>query len=171
MQAFHAQIKRLSPDQLLCSSKNARGKAKLAKVSPSGVELMSADLRLLFAWICVRLDQSPSRSLMDLSRELQVSRMAIQKVVASMTNRKFSKFRDDILMAKLTRLLIARPLSSIQELSAGLGYRSVGSFAWQVKRASGASPAQLRIRIATELAAQNGAGQIHTSGEVACLHG
>lgn len=130
-----------------------------------------SDPRLLFAKICVLLDQSPSRSLRDLSSEFQVSPKAIEKAVASMTNRQFAKFRDDILMAKLTRLLVAKPTSSIKELSTGLGYRSVQSFAWHVRRASGVSPARLRIRIVAELAAQNGAAQIHASGEVACLHG
>src|SRR5215471_9208506 len=103
------------------------GESKLAKVESSGVELMH-DLRLLFARICILLDQTPSRSLLDLSREFQVGPNAIQKCVASMTNRSFTKFKDDVLMAKLTRLLIARPTASVKEMAFHLGYKSVQSF-------------------------------------------
>jgi len=113
------------------------------------------DLRLLFPKICVLLDQSPAHSLVRLSRQFQVSTGAIQKVVASMTNRNFTRFKDDILMAKFTRLVMARPSLSINELSSRLGYKSSRSFAWQVRRACGASPARVRIRIASEIAAQN----------------
>ena len=129
------------------------------------------DLRLLFARICVLLDESPSHSLLDLSRKFDVSPNAIQKAVVSMTNRQFTKFKDDVLMAKLTRLLIARPIASIRDLSIDLGYKSVHSFAWHVRRASGTSPAQLRIRIAAEIATQDCQAQVHASEEVVCLHG
>lgn len=128
------------------------------------------DLRLLFSRICILLDQSPSRSLLDLSREFQVSPKAIQKAVASMTNRQFTKFRDDVLMAKLTKLLIARPTSSIKELSTSLGYKSAQSFAWHVRRASGFSPVRLRIRIAAETAAQYASAQVSEGDRVASLH-
>jgi len=114
-----------------------------------------ADLRLLFPKICVLLDQSPAHSLARLSRQFEVSPRAIQKAVSSMTNRDFIRFKDDILMAKFTKLLIARPGMSIRELSSRLGYKSCRSFAWQVRRACGASPARVRIRIASEIAAQN----------------
>lgn len=128
------------------------------------------DLRLLFARICIRLDQTPSRSLLDLSREFQVSPKAIQKAVSSMTNRQFTKFKDDVLMAKLTRFLITRPTASIKELAFDLGYKSVQAFAWHVRRASGDSPARLRIRIAAKMAAQYGPAQIPETDLVAPLH-
>jgi len=128
------------------------------------------DLRLLFARICILLDKTPSRSLLDLSREFQVGPNAIQKAVASMTNRSFTKFKDDVLMAKLTRLLIARPMASVKEMAFDLGYKSVPSFDWHVRRASGVSPARLRLRIAGEMAAQYCPEQIPEQGQVAWLH-
>lgn len=76
-------------------------------------------------------------------------------MVASMTNREFSKFKDDVLIAKLTRLLLAKPTASIKKLSSDLGYKSSRSFAREVRQACGASPGKLRARIAAELAVQN----------------
>jgi len=113
------------------------------------------DIRLLFPKICVLLDQSPAHSLAHLSRQFEVSPSAIQKIVSAMTNRDFTRFKDDILMAKFTKLVIARPGMSIKELSSRLGYKSTRSFAWQVRRACGASPARVRIQIASEFATQN----------------
>ena len=116
---------------------------------------MSYDPRLLFAQICVRLDETPGRSLLDLSREFQVDIRTIQNVVASMTGGvKFSNFKDDILIARLTRLFLAKPSSPINELSLELGYKSREAFARAVRRASGASPAHFRNRIVSEVAAQ-----------------
>jgi AraC-like DNA-binding protein len=115
---------------------------------------MAHDARQLFAQISVRLDKSPSCSLMDLAREFRVSTKDIEHVVARMTNRAFSKFQDDILIAKLTRLFVARPAASIEELSLDLGYKSSRSFARHVRRACGANPQKLRLQIAAEIAAQ-----------------
>lgn len=120
---------------------------------------MSYDPRLLFAQICVRLDETPSRSLLDLSRELHISSRIIQNVVASMTGgTKFSSFKDDILIARLTRLFVAQPFSPIQEISSALGYKSLRAFARAVRRASGVSPAEFHKRILGEAAAQKTPG-------------
>ena len=120
---------------------------------------MSHDPRLLFAQICVRLDETPARSLLDLSREFQVSPRNIQNVVASMTGGvKFSSFKSDILIARLTRLFVARPFSPIQEISSGLGYRSLRAFTRAVRLASGVSPAEFHKRILGEAAAQKTPG-------------
>lgn len=116
---------------------------------------MSYDPRLLFAQICVRLDQTPACSLSDLSREFQIDIRTIQNVVASMTGgAKFSSFKDDILIARLSRLFLAKPSSPVNELSLELGYKSREAFARAVRRASGASPAHLRNRIVGEARAQ-----------------
>jgi len=115
---------------------------------------MSYDLRLLFAQISVRLDEIPSRSLMDLSREFQVSSRTIQNSVAMMTGRKFSDFKDDMLIARLTRLFLARPAAPIKELTFELGYKSNRTFARAVRRACGNSPGEFRNRIVSEIAAQ-----------------
>lgn len=120
---------------------------------------MSYDPRLLFAQICVRLDETPARSLLDLSREFQVDIRTIQNVVASMTGGvKFSSFKNDILIARLTRLFLAKPPSPINKLSLELGYKSREAFARAVRRASGASPADFRNRIVNEAAAQKPRG-------------
>ncbi len=117
---------------------------------------MSYDPRLLFAQICVHLDQTPARSLIDLSREFQVGARTIQGVVAEMTGGgKFTSFRDDILIARLTRLFLAQPNSPIKEISFELGYKSSRTFARAVRRAFGASPAELRKQIATDIAGQH----------------
>ncbi len=116
---------------------------------------MSYDPRLLFAQICVRLDETPSRSLLDLSRDFHVSSRTIQNVVASMTGgTKFSSFKDDILIARLTRLFVARPPSPIKEISSALGYKSLRAFARAVLRASGVSPTEFHNRILGQAAAQ-----------------
>ena len=116
---------------------------------------MSYDPRLLFAQICVRLDEIPARSLSDLSREFDVDIRTIQNVVASMTGGvKFSSFKDDILIARLTRLFLAKPSAPFNELSLELGYKSDEAFARAVRRASGVSPVHFRNRIVGEARAQ-----------------
>jgi AraC-like DNA-binding protein len=116
---------------------------------------MSYDPRLLFAQICVRLDETPARSLFDLSREFHVGARAIQDVVASMTGgKKFSSFKDDILIARLTRLFVARPGSPLKEISCDLGYKSVRTFARAVRRGTGASPAEFRNRLVAKAASR-----------------
>lgn len=115
---------------------------------------MSHDPRLLFAQICIRLDQTPARSLLDLSRELQVGASTIQNAVASMTGTKFGDFRDDMLIAHLTRFFLANPVASIKELSFELGYQSDRTFARAVRRACGHSPAELRKRVISDLGTQ-----------------
>lgn len=116
---------------------------------------MSYDPRLLFAQICVRLDETPARSLLDLSREFQIDTPAIQNVISSMTGgAKFSTFKDDILIARLTRLFLAKPSSPINELSLELGYKSDEAFTRAVRRASGVSPVVFRNRILGEARTQ-----------------
>ncbi|PYT75999.1 MAG: hypothetical protein DMG40_27065 [Acidobacteria bacterium] len=116
---------------------------------------MSYDPRLLFAQISIRLDQTPARSLLELSREFQVGADAIQNVVASMTGGvKFTNFKDDLLLAKLTRLFLAKPTSPINELWFELGYKSSRAFARAVRRACGLSPADLRKRVISDVSAQ-----------------
>jgi AraC-like DNA-binding protein len=115
---------------------------------------MPSDTRLLFAQLSVRLEEIPSRSLMDLSREFQVSSRTIQHSIAMMTGRKFSDFKDDLLIARLTRLFLAKPLSPIKDVSFELGYKSNRTFARAVRRACGHSPAEFRERVIGEAAAQ-----------------
>jgi len=116
---------------------------------------MSYDPRLLFAQICVRLEETPARSLLDLSREFHVGARTIQSVVASMTGgKKFSSFKDDILIARLTRLCVTRPFSPIKEISCDLGYKSVRTFARAVRRGTGASPAEFRNRLVAKAASR-----------------
>lgn len=120
---------------------------------------MSYDPRLLFAQICVRLDETPACSLLDLSREFHVGSRTIHNTVTSMTGGvKFNSFKDDILIARLTRLFVARPFSPIKEISFGLGYKSVRAFARAVRRACGVSPTEFHKRILGEAAAQKTRG-------------
>jgi len=113
------------------------------------------DSRLLFAQICIRLDHTPACSLVGLSREFQVGARTIQNIVTSMTGGvTFSSFKDDILIARLTRLFLARPFSPVKELSFDLGYKCSRTFARAVRRACGVSAAELRKRIVSEAAAQ-----------------
>lgn len=117
------------------------------------------DPRLLFAQICVRLDETPARSLLDLSREFHVDSRTIRSVIASMSGGvKFSSFKDDILIARLTRLFVARPHATIEEVSMDLGYKSERTFARAVCRASGVTPAEFRDRIVGEATAQKAPG-------------
>lgn len=120
---------------------------------------MSYDPRLLFAQICVRLDQTPGSSLLALSREFHVAARTIQNVVATMTGRTFNSFKDDILVARLSRLFTTRPASSIKEMSFDLGYKSSRSFARAVRRACGVSPAELREQVVAEAASQGARSQ------------
>ena len=116
---------------------------------------MSYDSRLLFAQICIRLDHTPACSLADLSREFQVGTTTIQNVVGSMTGGvKFDNFKDDILVARLTRLFLARHISPLEEISLALGYKSSRTFARAVRRACGVPPAQFRKRIVSQATAQ-----------------
>lgn len=121
---------------------------------------------LLFAQICVRLDETPARSLLDLSREFHVSSRTIQNVVASMTGgAKFATFKDDTLIARLTRLFVARPFSPLKEISLNLGYKSVPTFARAVRRASGVTPTEFHKRVLGQAAAQKTRG-LKTSATV-----
>ena len=115
---------------------------------------MSYDPRLLFAQISIRLDQTPARSLLELSREFQVGPRTIQNAIALMTGTKFSRFKDDVLIARLTRLLLAKPASPIKELWFELGYKSHRTFSRAVRRACGFTPAVLRKRVISDLSAQ-----------------
>jgi AraC-like DNA-binding protein len=128
---------------------------------------MAYDPRLLFARICICLDETPSCSLIDLAKKFQVDIRTIDGVVTAMTaGGKFGSFKDDILIAKLTRLFLARPTSSMNELSLELGYKSARTFARAVWRACGASPATLRRKIASEVAAQKAKGAAKAAAKV-----
>ena len=115
---------------------------------------MHYDPRLLFAQICIHLDKTPAHSLEDLAGELRVDPGTIESVVTGMTGSKYSNFKDDILIAKLTRLFLARPNAPMKELSSDLGYRSSRAFAKNVRAACGASAAWLRKRIVAGIQAQ-----------------
>ncbi len=56
-----------------------------------------------------------------------------------------------MLIARLTRLFLANPVSPIKELSFELGYKSSRTFARAVRRACGHSPAELRKRVISDL--------------------
>jgi AraC-like DNA-binding protein len=113
---------------------------------------MLYDPRLLCARVSALLDQNPSRSLEDLSQELGICSKTIQNAVADTTGRKFTDFKADILIAKLTCFFAAKPFSLIKQVSVDLGYKSTRTFTRAVRRACGASPAELRNQIVSELA-------------------
>jgi AraC-like DNA-binding protein len=114
---------------------------------------VSYDHRLLLEEISLSLHRDPCCSLESLSRELQVSRRTIQKVLINATGKGLRQCREEIVIARLRSLLIARPTSAIKELSFAIGYKSPSSFARAIRRVCGASPEQLRFRIAEELIA------------------
>src|SRR6267154_1288561 len=101
---------------------------------------MSYDQHLLFKAISLSLRRSPCISLLELSKELRVSRRTIQKVVDSTTGRSFRELREGILIARVRTLCLSGPSLAIKELSFSLGYQSARSFARAVRRACGVSP-------------------------------
>lgn len=108
---------------------------------------MSYNHRLLLDEICHCLRQSPCCSLGVLSRELRVSRRTIQQVAITTTGKTLRQLREEILLARVKYLFIARPASAIKELSFDLGFKSSRSFSRAVRRASGTSPEKLRSQV------------------------
>ena len=108
---------------------------------------MSYNHRLLLEEICRCLRQSPCCSLGVLSQELRVSRRTIQQVTITTTGKTLRRLREDVLLARVKYLFIARPASAIKELSFDLGYKSSRSFSRAVRRACGFSPEQIRSQV------------------------
>lgn len=111
---------------------------------------MSSDHALLYQAISLSLHRNPSISLWELSRQLRVSRRTLQRAVCSITGKRFRELREEILLARVASLLMAKPGMAIKELSFETGYSSPRSFARAVRRACGLSPEQLRARYAHE---------------------
>ena len=111
---------------------------------------MSYDHRLLFQGISHSLSQSPSISLVGLSRELQVSPRTIEMAVATMTGKTFRDVREEILMATVRCLFVSNSALAVKELSQRVGYKSASSFARAIRRACGLCPEELRFRMARE---------------------
>jgi AraC-like DNA-binding protein len=108
---------------------------------------VSYNHRLLLDEICRCLRQSPCCSLGVLSQELRVSRRTIQQVAITTTGKTLRQLREEVLLARVKYLFIARPTSAIKELSFDLGYKSSRSFSRAVRRASGTSPEKLRSQV------------------------
>jgi AraC family transcriptional regulator len=115
---------------------------------------MSYDPRLLFQRIFACLEESPCKTLSDLSRSLCLSERTIQKAVNLSTGKSFRLLRDEVILNRVKCLFAARPEVPIKELSFGIGFKSASSFARAIKRASGLSPEELRSRVAHELPVQ-----------------
>jgi len=111
---------------------------------------LSYDHRLLFQGISQSLRQSPSISLVDLSRELQVSPRTIEMAVATMTGKTFRDVREEILMATVRCLFVSDSALAVKELSQRVGYKSATSFARAIRRACGLCPEELRFRVVRE---------------------
>lgn len=101
---------------------------------------MSYTPKLLFAKIVDSLDESPSRTLGNLQAA------TIEGAVQFVTGGTFELLRQEILLAQVRTLFACEPTLSIKELGFSLGFKSPTSFAHSVKRASGFSPEELRIR-------------------------
>ena len=111
---------------------------------------MSYDHRLLFQGISHSLNESPSISLVGLSRELQVSPRTIEMAVATMTGKTFRDVREEILMATVRCLFVSDSALAVKELSQRVGYKSATSFARAIRRACGLCPEELRFRVVRE---------------------
>ena len=112
---------------------------------------MSYDPRLLFQEISVCLRESPSKTLVEISQNLRVSRGTIEKAVSTSTGETFRRLREEILLTKVRSLFASQPTLAIKELSFAVGFKSATSFARAIKRASGSSPEELRFRVVREL--------------------
>lgn len=108
---------------------------------------MSYDHALLCEAISTCLQYNPARSLIDLSRELRVGRRTIQAGIRITTGKTFRKFREEILIARVSSCFASRPGLAIKELSFEVGYTCPQSFARAIKRGCGMSPEQLRSAI------------------------
>jgi AraC-like DNA-binding protein len=112
---------------------------------------MSYEAKLLFEEISVCLHNSPSKTLVDISRSLRVSRRTIEKAVSISTGRTFRRIREEILLTNVRSLIASQPTLAIKELCFAVGFKSASSFARAIKRACGSSPEELRFRVAREL--------------------
>ncbi|PYU48651.1 MAG: hypothetical protein DMG48_19575 [Acidobacteria bacterium] len=112
---------------------------------------MSYDWRLLFEEISICLHESPSKTLLDISKNLQVSRRTIEKAVSTSTGGTFRRLREGILLTRVRSLCASQPTMAIKELCFAVGFKSASSFARAIKRASGSSPEELRFRVARQL--------------------
>ena len=112
---------------------------------------MSYNPKLLFGKIVDSLDESPSRTLGDLARNLKVRRRTIEEAIKFVTGGTFELLRQEILLVQVRTLFASEPTLSIKELGFTLGFKSPTSFARSVKRATGFSPEELRIRVAGDL--------------------
>ena len=108
---------------------------------------MSYDYRLLFERVAIRLQRNPSSSLRKLSRDLRVGRRTIQKAVNVVTGKKFRILKDEFLLKMVKTLLASGPNMTIRKRSLEVGYKTSRSFARAVRRASGFSPQELRLRL------------------------
>ena len=112
---------------------------------------MSYDPRLLFEEISICLHESPSKTLLDISNNLQVSRRTIEKAISTSTGGTFRRLREGILLTRVRSLCASQPTMAIKELCFAVGFKSASSFARAIKRASGSSPEELRFRVARQL--------------------
>jgi len=111
---------------------------------------MSYDPRLLFEEISICLRESPSKTLLDISKNLQVSRRTIEKAVSTATGGTFRRLRQEILLARVRNLFASEPTLAIKEICFGVGFKSASSFARAIKRACGSSPEEFRFSVALE---------------------
>lgn len=130
---------------------------------------MSDTPRLLFGKIVDSLDESPSRTLADLARNLKVRPRTIEGAIKFVTGGTFELLRQEILLVQIRTLFASEPALSIKELGFSLGFKSPTSFARSVKRASGLSPEELRIRVARDLSVSKpGASKVSASTGQPC---
>ena len=114
---------------------------------------MSYDHTLLCKRVSLSLQSNPNSSLTELSRELHVSRTTLENAVTEVTGKKFRDLRDELFLGKVKNLLASQSNATIRQVAREAGYKSPRSFARAVRRASGASPQQLRARLARDLRA------------------
>ena len=112
---------------------------------------MSYDSRLLFEEISICLHESPSKTLLDISNNLQVSRRTIEKAISTSTGGTFRRLREEILLTRFRSLCASQPTLAIKELCFAVGFKSATSFARAIKRACGSSPEELRFRVVGEV--------------------
>ena len=112
---------------------------------------MSYHSKLLFESILASLDESPSRTLVDISQRLRVSRRIIEKAISASTGGTFKQLREEMLLTRVRGLFASDPTLAIKELGFVVGFKSPSSFARAIKRSSGFSPEELRIRVVREL--------------------
>src|SRR5713101_6693981 len=113
--------------------------------------IMSYDPRLLFEEISICLHESPSKTLLDISNNLQVSRRTIEKAISTSTGGTFRRLREEILLTRFRSLCASQPTLAIKELCFAVGFKSATSFARAIKRACGSSPEELRFRVVGEV--------------------